>query len=67
MLNPEQQLIERSLHANFTEVQQQHFDKLMSELEQISGGLGFSEFKAKAETGDKEALQVMRDYIAKKE
>ena len=55
MLNPEQQLIERSLHANFTEVQQQHFDKLMSELEQISGGLGFSEFKAKAETGDKEA------------
>ena len=67
MINPEQQLTEKSLHANFTEVQQQHFDKLMSELEVISGGLGFAELKEKAETGDKEALHVMRDYITKKE
>ncbi|MBT5338230.1 hypothetical protein HN858_03820 [Candidatus Falkowbacteria bacterium] len=62
-----EQIQERSLHANFTEVQQQHFDKLMSELEIISGGLGFAELKAKAEAGSKEALQVMRDYITKKE
>ena len=67
MINPEQQLTEKSLHANFTEVQQQHFDKLMSELEVISGGLGFAELKEKADAGNKEALQVMRDYIAKKE
>ena len=68
MLNPEtKQLNERSLHANFTEVQQRYFDKLMSELEEISGGLGFAELKTKAEAGNKEALQVMRDYIAKKE
>ena len=68
MLNPEsQQLTEKSLHANFTESQQRHFDKLMSELEVLSGGLGFAELKVKAEAGDKEALQVMRDYIAKKE
>ena len=67
MLNPEQSLTEKSLHANFTEVQQDHFDKLMSELEVISDGLGFAELKVKAEAGDKEALQVMRDYIAKKE
>ncbi|MBT5338582.1 hypothetical protein HN858_00560 [Candidatus Falkowbacteria bacterium] len=62
-----EQLTENSLKANFTEVQQAHFDKLMSELEEISGGLGFAELKEKAEAGDKEALQVMRDYIAKKE
>ena len=67
MLTPEHNLTERSLQANFTEVQQAHFDKLMSELEVISGGLGFAELKAKAEEGDKEALQVMRDYITKKE
>lgn len=68
MFNPEsQQLTEKSLKANFTEVQQVHFDKLMSELETISGGLGFAELKVKAEAGSKEALQVMRDYIAKKE
>ncbi|MBT5338581.1 hypothetical protein HN858_00565 [Candidatus Falkowbacteria bacterium] len=62
-----EQLTEKSLKANFTEVQQVHFDKLMSELEEISGGLGFAELKEKAEAGDNEALQVMRDYIAKKE
>ena len=62
-----EQLNERALHANFTEVQQQYFDRLMSELEVISGGLGFAELKAKAEAGSKEALQVLRDYIAKKE
>ncbi|MBT5337907.1 hypothetical protein HN643_00605 [Candidatus Falkowbacteria bacterium] len=62
-----QQFQEKSLKANFTEVQQIYFDRLMSELEQISGGLGFAELKAKAEAGDKEALQVMRDYVAKKE
>ena len=67
MLSPEQNLTEKSLKANFTEVQQTHFDKLMAELAQISGGLGFSELKEKAEAGDKEALQVMRDYITKKE
>ena len=67
MLNPEQQLTEKSLQANFTEVQQAHFDRLMSELEQLSGGLGFAELKAKAEAGDKKTLQVMRDYVAKKE
>ena len=67
MISPEQQLTEKALHANFTEVQQVHFDRLMSELEQISGGLGFAELKEKAEAGDKEALQVMRDYITKKE
>jgi len=39
----------------------------MSELEVISGGLGFAELKEKADAGNKEALQVMRDYIAKKE
>ena len=66
MLNLEQ-LTEKSLQANFTEVQQRHFDRLMSELEVISGGLGFAELKAKAEAGSKEALQVMRDYIVKKE
>ena len=63
----EQQLQEKALKANFSEVQQAHFDKLMSELEVISGGLGFSELKEKAEAGSKEALQVMRDYITKKE
>ncbi|MBT5503500.1 hypothetical protein HN858_00885 [Candidatus Falkowbacteria bacterium] len=62
-----EQIQERALHASFTEVQQRHFDKLMSELEVISDGFGFAELKAKAEAGDKEALQVMRDYIAKKE
>ena len=68
MLNLEtQQLNERSLKANFTEVQQRYFDKLMSELEVISGGLGFAELKKKAEAGRSEALQVMRDYITKKE
>ena len=67
MLSPEQNLTEKSLKANFTEVQQVHFDRLMAELEQISGGLGFAELKKKAEDGNKEALQVMRDYIAKKE
>ena len=67
MLTPEQNLTERALKANFTEVQQQYFDRLMSELEVISGGLGFAELKAKAEAGSKEALQVMRDYIVKKE
>ena len=67
MINPEQQLQENALKANFTEVQQMHFDKLMSELEVISGGLGFAELKEKAEAGSTEALQVMRDYIAKKE
>ncbi|MBT5338028.1 hypothetical protein HN858_02290 [Candidatus Falkowbacteria bacterium] len=67
MFKLEQSLIEKSLHANFDESQQAHFDKLMSELEVISGGLGFAELKAKAEAGSKEALQVMRDYIAKKE
>ena len=66
MLNLEQ-LTEKSLQANFTEVQQRHFDRLMSELEVISDGLGFAELKTKAEAGDKEALQVMRDYISKKE
>ena len=65
--NFESELQSKSLKANFTEVQQVHFDKLMSELEQISGGLGFAELKKKAEGGDKDALQVMRDYIAKKE
>ncbi|MBT7348143.1 hypothetical protein HN858_00550, partial [Candidatus Falkowbacteria bacterium] len=39
----------------------------MSELEQVSGGLGFAELKEKAEGGDKDALQVMRNYIVKKE
>ncbi|MBT5503501.1 hypothetical protein HN858_00880 [Candidatus Falkowbacteria bacterium] len=63
----ESELQEKALHASFTEVQQRHFDKLMSELEVISGGLGFAELKAKAEAGSKEALQVMRDYITKKE
>ncbi|MBT5502923.1 hypothetical protein HN858_05490 [Candidatus Falkowbacteria bacterium] len=67
MINPEQQLQENALKANFTEVQQAHFDRLMSELEVISDGLGFVEIKAKAEAGSKEALQVLRDYIAKKE
>ncbi|MBT6573686.1 hypothetical protein HOM83_01460 [Candidatus Falkowbacteria bacterium] len=67
MLTLEQNLTEKSLHANFTEVQQAHFDRLMSELEVISDGLGFAELKAKAEAGSKEALQVMRDYVAKKE
>ena len=67
MPSPEQQLQENALKANFTERQQEHFDKLMSELEVISGGLGFAEIKVKAEAGDKEALQAMRDYIAKKE
>ena len=67
MINPEKQLQENALKANFTEFQQQHFDRLMSELERISGGLGFAELKAKAEAGDKETLQVMRNYIAKKE
>ncbi|MBT6573554.1 hypothetical protein HOM83_00800 [Candidatus Falkowbacteria bacterium] len=68
MFNPKtQQLTEKSLHANFTEVQQVYFEKLMSELEVISGGLGFAELKKKAEGGSKEALQVMRDYITKKE
>ena len=67
MINPEQQLQEKALNANFTEFQQAYFDKLMSELKEISGGLGFSELKAKAEAGSKDALQVMRDYIAKKE
>ena len=67
MLSLEQNLTERALKANFNESQQAHFDKLMSELEQISGGSGFAELKAKAEAGSKEALQVMRDYIAKKE
>ena len=62
-----EQLQEKSLKANFTEVQQAYFDRLMSELEVISGGLGFAELKAKAEAGEKEALQVMRDYVAKKE
>ena len=62
-----EQIQERSLRANFTEVQQVYFDRLMSELEEISGGLGFSELKARAEAGNKDALQVMRDYIAKKE
>ena len=62
-----EQIQEHSLKANFTEVQQQHFDKLMAELEQISGGLGFSDLKEKAEAGNREVLQVMRDYIAKKE
>ena len=62
-----EQLQEKSLKANFTEVQQAHFDKLMSELEQISDGLGFAELKAKAEAGSKKALQIMRDYVAKKE
>ena len=68
MLNLEtKQLNERSLKANFTEVQQRHFDKLMSELEVISGGLGFDELKTKAETGDKKYLQALRDYVDKKE
>jgi len=67
MINPEQQLQERALKVNFTEVQQEHFDRLMSELEQISGGFGFTELKVKAEAGDKDALQVLRDYVAKKE
>ena len=62
-----EQIQEQALHANFTDVQQQHFGKLMSELEKISGGLGFAELKEKAEAGNKEALQVMRDYIDKKE
>ena len=62
-----QQLTETALKASFTEVQQRHFDKLMSELNVISGGLGFAELKEKAEAGNKEALQVLRDYIAKKE
>jgi hypothetical protein len=63
----ETELQSNALKANFTEVQQAYFDRLMSELEVISGGLGFSELKEKAEAGSKEALQVMRDYIAKKE
>ena len=62
-----EQIQENALQADFTEVQQAHFDKLMSELEEISGGLGFAELKVKAEAGSKEALQVMRDYITKKE
>ena len=68
MINPEvQQLSEKALKVNFNEIQQAHFDRLMSELEAISDGLGFAELKAKAEAGSKEALQVMRDYITKKE
>ena len=74
MINPEiQQLAEKSLKVNFTEVQQQRFDKLMSELEEISGGLGFSELKAKTlslppnSVAGKRALQRLRDYITKKE
>mgnify|MGYP006411513377 FL=1 len=63
----ETELQSNALKANFTEVQQAYFDRLMSELEVISDGLGFAELKTKAEAGDKEALQVMRDYVAKKE
>ena len=62
-----EQIQESALKVDFNKVQQAHFDRLMSELEEISGGLGFSELKVKAEKGSKEALQVMRDYIAKKE
>ena len=68
MINPEtQQLTEKALKVNFNEVQQARFDRLMSELEEISGGLGFSELKKKAEAGNKKALQVMHEYVAKKE
>ena len=68
MISPEvNQIQEKSLHANFTEVQQVHFDKLMAKLKEISDGLGFDELKEKAETGDRDALQVLRDYIENKE
>ena len=68
MISPEVgQIQEKALHTDFTEAQQIYFDKLMSELEKISGGLGFAELKEKAETGNKEALHILRDYIAKKE
>ena len=56
MFKLEQSLIEKSLHANFDESQQAHFDKLMSELEVISGGLGFAELKAKAAPAIKDVL-----------
>ncbi|MBT5338228.1 hypothetical protein HN858_05485 [Candidatus Falkowbacteria bacterium] len=62
-----EQINEKALEADFTERQQVHFDKLMSELEVISGGLGFAELKVEAEAGSKEALQMMREYITKKE
>ena len=62
-----EQIQESALKVDFNMAQQQHFDKLMSELEVISGGLGFADLKAKAELGSKEALQIMRDYITKKE
>lgn len=56
MLKLEQQLQENALKADFTDRQQVHFDKLMSELKQVSGGLGFAELKEKAEAGNKSAL-----------
>ena len=74
MINPEiQQLTEKSLKVDFTEVQQQRLDKLMAELEYISGGLGFAELEAKTRSlppssvAGKKALQRLRDYVAKKE
>ena len=66
-MNILEQIQENALKVDFDEKQQAYFDKLMSELEQISGGLGFSELRDKAKEGGKEALQVMRDYITKKE
>ena len=62
-----EQIQESALKVNFDASQQRHFEKLLSELEVISGGLGFAELKKKAEAGNKEALQVMRAYITKKE
>ena len=68
-----EQITERALHANFDEVQQRYFDKLMSELEEISGGLGFAELEVEARklpptsVGERTAIQVLRDYVAKKE
>ena len=70
-------LSEQGLRADFNKKQRVYFDKLMSELEEISGGLGFSELEAEARSvlsssatsvgSSSEAIQKLRDYIAKKE
>lgn len=67
MINPEQQLKENALRVNFDERQQVYFDRLMSELEVISQGKGFSELEKDALSGTAVALQRLREYISKKE
>ena len=61
-----EQINEKALKANFTERQQEYFDKLMSELEVISDGLGFVELEEKVRAKELD-VQILRDYIAKKE